>query len=220
MRCYSNSFKLDGKSCFLLLLVYLFAACQWPASTPDIDEAEAIDDVTSVPEEQGIVQVEQGVDLASPELFARGLERRFIGKYDLAAEDFHAIVTHHADSAEARAAQYYLAESFALRDRWASASDAMQSFLQSGPQDDLYARALFWLARCREEAGAHTEAITLYEEYMALETPLAPYAQMRKAAQLQTIGELTQAAEAYEAVAQTDIARGDRAGSYEKAIAL
>ncbi|MEM8530264.1 MAG: transglycosylase SLT domain-containing protein, partial [Chloroflexota bacterium] len=88
------------------------------------------------------------------------------------------------------------------------------------PQDDLYARALFWLARCREEAGAHMEAITLYEEYMVLGTPLAPYAQMRKAAQLQAIGELSLAAEAYEAVAQTDIARGDRAGSYEKAIAL
>lgn len=200
--------------------MYVLTACQWPIGTPDTSEEEAVGGVAPAPTVPGITSVPQETDLSSSDLLVRGLERRSVGKYDLAAEDFHAIVTQHAESTEARSARYYLAESFALRDRWASASDAMQSFIADGPQDDLYTQALFWLARCREEAGAHTDAIALYEEYMSLGTPLAPYAQMRKAAQLQVIGELVQAAEAYEAVAETDIARGDRAGSYEKAIAL
>ena len=158
--------------------------------------------------------------LPAPDLLARALARRAIGDYDAAAVDLHALLTAYPSAPEARPAAFYLAESYALRRRWTSAVAALRAFVADAVHDDLYARALFLLARGQEEAGAHADAIATYERYRALNTPLAPYAQLRAAAQHRALGQLAQAAEGYEAVAGSEIVRGERAGAYEQAIAL
>jgi soluble lytic murein transglycosylase len=156
----------------------------------------------------------------APELLAHALERRALGDYDQAADELHSLLTAHPDAREARPAAFYLAESFALRRRWTSAVEALRGFVSSGSQDDLYARALFLLARGQEQAGAWADAVATYERYRALKTVLEPYARLREAAQLRALGRLREAAEGYEAVAAGDITRGERAGAYEKSIAL
>jgi soluble lytic murein transglycosylase len=158
--------------------------------------------------------------LAPDDLLARALHRRAVGEYDSAANDLYTLTTSYPDDSNARAARFYLAESYALRGRWNSAVAALQSFLAERMQDDWHARALFWLARCQEEQGAHADAIATYEQYRALQTPLEPYAHLREAALRQTIGQAEAAASNFEAAAGTDIARGERAGAYEKAIAV
>lgn len=159
-------------------------------------------------------------NLAPAELLARGLQHRTLGEYELAAADFYAITSGHASAPEARQARYFLAESFALRGLWSDAAVAMRSFRSDGVADDLSSRALFWLARCAEQAGGWAEAAALYEQYRALGTPLEPYARMRQAAQQQAAGQREAAAASYAAVAASGVARGERAGSHEKAIAL
>ena len=156
----------------------------------------------------------------APVLLARGLEQRSIGNYDQAAQAFHQLTTSVPNSNQARQARYYLAESFVLRERWTSAADALRAFLADGVNDALAAQALFLLARSNEQAGAWAEAAKLYAQYRALGTPLAPYAQLREAAQQQALGQNAEAAASYAAVAHTVIARGERAGAHEKAIAL
>jgi len=156
----------------------------------------------------------------APELLAHALDLRAIGDYDQAAIELHSLLAAHPDAAEARPAAFYLAESFTLRRRWTSAVEALRGFVSSGPHDDLYARALFLLARGQEEAGAWADAVATYERYRLLKTVLEPYARLREAAQLRALGRLREAAEGYEAVAAGDITRGERAGAYEKSIAL
>jgi soluble lytic murein transglycosylase len=149
------------------------------------------------------------------------------GDYQAAAVDLRALLDVHPNAPEARPATFYLAESFALRHDWNSAVAALNGLVDAGPQppspgapDDFYARALFLLARGHEEAGAWADAVAVYERYRALKTPLENYARLREAAQQQALGQNAEAAANYEAVAATDIARGERAGAYEKAIAL
>jgi soluble lytic murein transglycosylase len=158
--------------------------------------------------------------LPAPALLARALRRRSLGEYDAMAQDLRALLDAHPDADEARPAQFYLAESYALRDRWTSAVESLRGFVEGGPDDALYARALFLLARGHEEAGNWADAVAAYERYRALKTPLEPYARLRQAAQQHALGQAAAAAESYEAVAAADIARGERAGAYEKAIAL
>ncbi|MDW8148847.1 MAG: transglycosylase SLT domain-containing protein [Roseiflexaceae bacterium] len=156
---------------------------------------------------------------ASPdELLARGLEWRAAGDYDAAAEAFFAAMNAAPGTPVGRAARFYLAESFALRLRWTSAFEAFNTFIADGAQDELTARAWFWIARCHEEAGSHAAAVAAYEQYRAFGTPVAPYARMRQAAQEGALGRLADAAAGYEAVARSEIARGQRAAAYEAAI--
>ncbi len=165
--------------------------------------------------------------LAAPELLGRALRARANGDYDAAAVDLRALLDAHPTSAEARPAAFYLAESFALRNRWTSAIEAIRTFLASGPQpdalhpaDDLYARGVFLLARGYEQAGTWADAAAAYERYRGFNTVLEPYARLRQAAQQQALGRNDAAAAGYEAVAAGEIVRGERAGAYEKAIAL
>jgi len=156
---------------------------------------------------------------ASPdELLARGLERREAGDYDAAAEAFFAAANAAPGTSIGRTARFYLAESFALRERWTSAVEALSVFVADGVQDDLTARAWFWIARSHEEAGSHAAAVAAYAQYRAFATPAAPYARMRQAAQEGALGRFAEAAANYEAVARSDSARGQRAPAYESAI--
>jgi soluble lytic murein transglycosylase len=151
---------------------------------------------------------------------ARALRERTLGEYNAMAEDVRTLLDAHPEAAEARAARFYLAESYALRGRWTSAVETLREFVEGEPHDDLHARALFLLARGYEEAGNWSDAATTYDRYRALKTPLEPYARLRQAAQQQALGQAAEAAENYQAVAASDIARGERAGAFEKAIAL
>jgi soluble lytic murein transglycosylase len=157
----------------------------------------------------------------------RALHERENGDYDAVGLDLSALLDAYPGAAEARQARFYLAESYALRGRWTSAVEALRGLVADGPQpvspgaaDDLYARALFLTARGHEQAGAWADAAAAYEQYRALKTPLEPYARLRQAAQQQALGRDEEAAASFEAVATTDISRGERAGAYEKAIAL
>ncbi|MFQ3632853.1 transglycosylase SLT domain-containing protein [Roseiflexus sp.] len=152
------------------------------------------------------------------ELLARGMERRAAGDYDAAAEAFFAAMNAAPGTPVGRAARFYLAESFALRERWTSAVEALTAFVADGAQDELAARAWFWIARSHEEAGSHAAAVAAYEQYRAFATPAAPYARMRQAAQEGALGRLEDAATGYETVARSEIARGQRAMAYEAAI--
>ncbi|HEU5100837.1 MAG TPA: transglycosylase SLT domain-containing protein [Roseiflexaceae bacterium] len=165
--------------------------------------------------------------LPAPALLHRALRERENGDYDAVGLDLSALLEAYPNAAEARQARFYLAESYALRGRWTSAVESLRGLVDAGPQspspgaiDDLYARALFLTARGHEQAGAWADAVVAYEQYRALKTPLEPYARLRQAAQQQALGHDEDAAANYEAVATTDISRGERAGAYEKAIAL
>ena len=211
MRCRSYVQRPFGSA----LLAALLVACtmtgpqQLPAPTR-VDTPRA-----AAPTEAPAV-----ADLPAPPMLARGLHEREIGAYDEAANDFYALVNSYPQASEARPARYYLAESFALRGRWASAADALRAFLAENTQDDYTTRALFWLARSHEEAGNWDEAAHVYAQYRALHTPLELYATLREAAQQQANGQSADAAANYELVARSDLARGERAGAHEKAIAL
>jgi soluble lytic murein transglycosylase len=175
-------------------------------SSPDATPVPAPPDVTPTP-------------VASPgEALARGLERRAAGDYDAAAEAFFAAMNAAPGTPVGRAARFYLAESFALRERWTSAVEALNTFVADGAQDELTTQAWFWIARSHEEAGSHAAAVAAYEQYRAFGTPAAPYARMRQAAQEGALGRLEDAAAGYEAVARSEIARGQRAAAYEAAI--
>jgi soluble lytic murein transglycosylase len=155
------------------------------------------------------------------------MHERENGDYDAVGLDLRTLLDAYPNAPEARQARFYLAESYALRGRWTSAVEGLRGLVAAGPQpaasgavDDLYARALFLTARGHEQAGAWADAVAAYEQYRALQTPLEPYARLRQAAQQQALGRDADAAANYTAAAQSDIVRGERAGAYEKAIAL
>ncbi len=152
-----------------------------------------------------IVASPQPASLPAAELLARALRQRGLGDYDAMAQDLRNLLDTYPNATEARPASFHLAESYALRDRWTSAVEALRGFVEAGPQDDLHARALFLLARGHEEAGAWADAVAAYERYRALKTPLEPYARLRQAAQQQALGQLDAAAASYAAVAAGDI---------------
>ena len=136
------------------------------------------------------------------------------------ATDLSTLIQTYPDTPEATQARYYLAESYAQRERWTSAAELLRAFLAAAPQNDpLRAPALFWLARAHESAGAHEAAIATYQQYRAFATPLAPYAALRQAAQARAIGQ-TDIITDYLSVARAPIVRGERASAFEDAIAL
>ncbi len=153
-----------------------------------------------------------------PQLLDLALEERMMGNDEASAEILHSYLNTYPNASEERQARYYLAESFAKRSRWTSAAETFKTLIDE--PDTLTAPALFWLARCYEEAGDHANAIATYQRYRLLNTPLEPYAAMRQAAQYRVINRLTEAAQTYEHVATSTVQPAERAGSYEKAIAL
>ena len=211
----------------VLILAVLLAACDTisiPAPPADAPTGPTITAATS--SAQVAVPTALPV-LPAPALLLRALHERENGDYDAVGLDLRALLDAYPDTLEARQARFYLAESYALRGRWTSAAAGLRGLVAAGPKpaspgatDDLYARALFLTARGHEQAGAWADAVTAYEQYRALKTPLEPYARLREAAQQQALGRDADAAASYTAAAASDIARGERAGAYEKAIAL
>ncbi len=156
----------------------------------------------------------------APVLFSRAMASRAIGEDDAAGADFTALVQLYPGAPEDRPARFYLAESFARRGAWTSAAELLRPLIDDPAGDSLRSPAIFWLARCYESAGDHAAAAAAYQRYRDLGTPLEPYAAIRQAAQYQAAGQLAEAAAAYEHAARADIARGERAGSFERAIGL
>lgn len=192
---------------WLVCLVFMLSSCQI-AQTPRPAATSTIAAPTATPVP------------SAGELLDRALVAHTVGDYDASSRDLSLILSSYASAPEARAARYYLAETYAQRGRWTSAVESFKTFLADGAADDLHARALFWLARGYEQAGDWTNAAATYEQYRALKTPLEPYAAVREAAQQQALGNNELAAQLYEAVAASEVDRGERAGSFEKAIAL
>ncbi len=156
----------------------------------------------------------------APVLLQRALAARSIGDDAAAGADLSALLQRYPDAAEALAARYYLAESFARRGRWTSAVEMLRAFLAAAPAEHpLRPPALFWMARGHESAGDHAAAVAAYQEYRALGTAIAPYAALRQAAQEQALGRGADAVASYLVAARSAITRGERAGAFEKAIA-
>ncbi|EFO79979.1 Lytic transglycosylase catalytic [Oscillochloris trichoides DG-6] len=154
----------------------------------------------------------------APVLLSRALAARQIGADQDAAQDLSALINAYPTAPEAHQARFFLAESMARRALWSPAAQLFRPFAEGATDDPLYPAALFWLARCAEEAGDHARAVDLYQRYRDLATPLEPYAAMRQAAQLVALGQQAEAAAAYTHAARYDLVRGERAGSYERAI--
>ncbi|NTV65991.1 MAG: lytic transglycosylase, partial [Oscillochloris sp.] len=145
---------------------------------------------------------------------------RLIGDDEAAGTDLSTLLQIYPGAAEARQARFFLAESFARRERWTSAAELLRPFVEESVDDALRAPAIFWLARSYEAAGDYAAAVATYQRYRDLGTLLQPYAALRQAAQYEAAGQLAEAATAYEYAARTDIVRGERAGSFERAIRL
>jgi soluble lytic murein transglycosylase len=206
-----------------LVLAVLLAACDTIAvPAPPADESAGPTTIAPT----SIAPAPTPV-LPAPALLLRALHERENGDYDAVGLDLRALLDVYPNAPESRQARFYLAESYALRGRWTSAVEGLRDMVAAGPQpatpgaaDDLYARALFLTARGHEQAGAWADAVAAYEQYRTLKTPLEPYARLREAAQQQALGRDADAAASYIAAAASDISRGERAGAYEKAIAL
>jgi soluble lytic murein transglycosylase len=152
-------------------------------------------------------------------LLERALAARVIGDDTAAGSELSLLLQTYPTAPEARAASYYLAESFARRGRWTSAATLFQPLAAEPPADDLALAARFWLALAHEAAGDHAAAADAFAAYRALDTPLAPYAALRQGDQLRALGRPGEAVEAFLAAARAEIARPERAGAYERAIA-
>lgn len=198
------------------VLLILLTACELVAAPPSDPNPSAPVEATAV----GVLPTAVPTPRSAPDLFASAMNQRAIGNDAAAAEDISTLLATYPSAAEGRPARYYLAESYARRGRWTSAVETLRTLLAEPVEDELLAPALFWLARGYEAAGDWSNAVATYERYRALQTPLEPYAAMRQAAQQQALGQFAEAAANYAYAATTDIVRGERAGSYEKAIAL
>jgi soluble lytic murein transglycosylase len=210
-----------------LILAVLLAACDMVAVPSPADELVAPTITAPTSSAQMPLPTALPPTLPAPALLLRALHERENGDYDAVGLDLRALLDAYPNAVEARQARFYLAESYALRGRWTSAVEGLRDLVAAGPQpatpgaaDDLYGRALFLTARGHEQAGAWADAVAAYQQYRALKTPLEPYARLREAAQEQALGRDADAAASYTAAAATDIARGERAGAYEKAITL
>lgn len=198
----------------LAALALALAACEVvsaPLPGPD----------TGAPVAAPSAQLPPAPSIPAPVLLQRALAARTAADDEAAAADLSALLQAHPDAPEAAQARYYLAERYAARGRWTSAAELLGVLLAAAPAGDpLRPPALFWLARAHEAAGDHGAAAAAYAEYRALETPIAPYAAARQAAQEQALGRAEGAAASYLAAARSEIVRGERAGAIEKAIAL
>ncbi|HEX5690456.1 MAG TPA: tetratricopeptide repeat protein, partial [Roseiflexaceae bacterium] len=149
MRCSPKPWRPLLASILAILLI----ACDtvaFPAPPDDLAEPTAGEALIEAPSPTA---APLPTALPAPELLARARQRRTLGEYDGMAEDARALLDNYPEAEEARAARFYLAESYALRGRWTSAVEALRDFVEGEPHDDLQARALFLLARGHEQAG-------------------------------------------------------------------
>jgi soluble lytic murein transglycosylase len=142
-----------------------------------------------------------------------------IGDDETAANLLSQVVQLFPGAPETNTARLLLARSFADRGRWTSTVEVLRPLLQN-PATPTYAPALFLTARAHEAAGMHEAAVATYAQYEALNTPLAPYAAIRAAAQLKVLNRLVEAEASYVRAANGELAAGQRAAAYEQAMAL
>ncbi len=200
--------------CMLSLLVLLLTMCQ--TSEPMSGDTDKMRGPMSAADEQ-----DTATDAPlppAPALLDRALDYRTVRDDDSAAHDLQALLDNYPNVPEARRARYYLAESYAYRERWRSAMQAFQAFVDEPAEDNLTPPALFWLARCHEELGEGAKAIAVYEQYRSFDTILEPYAALRQAAQEEALSLFEDAAANYAHAARADSAPSQRASSFERAI--
>jgi soluble lytic murein transglycosylase len=184
-------------------------------------------EVVNIPPPDGATttpQVPAPSTIAAPPasvLLSEAIGLRAVGDWPLVGERLSLLLSTFPAAPEARAARYYLAERYAQEGNWPSAADLFRQVGEpTGPADSLALDAIFWLALCAEASGDWQGAIREYDRYLAYDSVLKPYVLLRQAAQYQAGGQLEAAATAYEQAAQSAINPGERAGAYEKAIAL
>lgn len=195
----------------LLPLVLLLSACEQVVTIEPVPTATA-PRPTSAP----LVRTAEATSPAA-ELLERALRSLRQGDDGAAAIDLSALLQRYPELPEAIPARYYLGVHYATRGRWTSAAELLR---QVPPADPRYAWALFWLARAHEAAGAHAAAIETYGRYRTLGGLLEPYAALRQAAQERTLGQRRAAITNFLLAARSPLVRGERAGAFEKAIAL
>ena len=194
-----------------LLLMLLLSACEQTETIEPVPTATA-----PVPTSMPLVSTAAASSPAA-ELLERALRSLRQGDDGAAAIDLSELLQRYPELPEAIPARYYLGVHYATRGRWTSAAELLR---QVPPDDPRYPWALFWLARAHEAAGAHVAAIESYERYRALGSPIEPYAALRQAAQERTLGQRGAAITNFLSAARSPLVRGERAGAFEKAIAL
>ena len=184
--------------CLLVLLAMLFLAncaelAQPPTATPGSK-------VAPIPPTAGhsSVTTPTVTGLSAEQLFAQALQRRTLGDYDAAAEDFFAFGQLYPDDRHASDAAFYLAESFFLRRQYSSAIPALEQYrAQAQPNDGLVPRAVFLLARSAAAAGDHQRALAVFQHYRSFNGLISPYAQLLEASSLLALQRFDQAQQAY-----------------------
>lgn len=185
-------------------------ACTTPSFQPSPDP-------TATPTE--LPATATPLPITSTDLWQRAIAASTIGDDNTAAQFLSELLQLFPAAPEAPQARLLLARSYAKRGAWTSAAAVLRPLL-ADPTQPIYAPALFLNARANEAAGFHEAAVAAYSEYESLQTPLAPYAALRAAAQLRVLGRLAEAEAAYLRAATSTIAAGQRAAAYEQAMEL
>lgn len=200
---------MDCRLCLLLALLVILGGCDIVTAPTATNPASS--PVAAPPTPTAEVVPPPAV------LLERAHAARAIGADAAAGDALSLLLQTYPDAPEVREATYFLAESFARRGRWTSAATLWQPLAAEPPEDALAVAARFWQALAHEAAGDHAAAAAAYAAFRELNTPLAPYAALRQGDQLRALGRNAEAADAYLAAAQSDIARIERAAAYERA---
>lgn len=205
----------------LLLLILLLSACQAIQPKGQAQPAAADQPLAAVSVPPAAEQTGAGLAaLSNDQLVALAADQRLSGEYEAQAATLQQLLAQQPGAAQARQAQFGIAEAALLAGQADSAAQGFNVFLADGQTDALAGRALFLLARAHEEAGRTQAAIKAYERYRTLQTPLEPYAALRLAAQQEALGQVEAALVNYEYVGQQPIGRARRAEALEALIKL
>lgn len=194
----------------MILLAMLLASCEFAPQRPTAAQTPLPPTASFQP---------SPTPQSAGEQLEYGLMLRAIGEHAAAAEQFHDLIDRSPTDVRVPTAAFYLAESFVLRERWASAVAALEPIAAAEPPGAYGARARFLLARSYEQTGQDAQAEEMYQRYADLNTPIGAYAQFRRGDVLLRLGKPELAAVAYEQTATSSLVPGERALAYERAIA-
>lgn len=205
----------------LVLMATLFLASCAELAQPPVASPSA--SVEPIPATAGLssVATPTRTQLSAEQLFAQAMQRRTLGDYAAAAEDFFAFGQLYPDDRHASDAAFYLAESFFLRRQYSSAIPALEQYIaQAQPGDGLLPRAVFLLARSAAAAGDHQRALAVFQHYRSFDGLISPYAQLLEASSLLALQRFDQAQQAYTEAASQEMVRTEQALAFEQAAAI
>ncbi len=130
---------------------------------------------------------------------ADAIARQAVGDLDAAIATYRGLLSATPAAADAAAARYWLGEALADDGDTAGAIRELNAFVTDNPRHPLTPAALFSLGRLTFAAGQWDASADAYGRYVALNGPLADYAQNRVGNAHFSAGRYEQAATAYEA---------------------